>query len=165
VRRRIAKAAVVFGGIDVVAGRLYTLLTGLDDAGPQGKASLAEFNRRVGDAYMVKWQLLSSAIDHLCRCAAGQRRGRGRAGRGSGGAGAGQRRGRAGAGPGKGGARARGRRRGRAAPSLGFCLKLARSITHPFQPPPPPRWFFLLGYVIAVATTAITLTRQGDLSQ
>jgi hypothetical protein len=91
VRRRIAKASIVFGGTDIVAARLYTLMTGLEDSGPaQGMSSLAEFNKRIGDAYMVKWQLLSSAIDHVCR------------------------------------------------------------------------WLFITSYVTAVATTAITLTRQSS---
>jgi hypothetical protein len=69
VRRKVARAATVFGGIDIVAARLYALLTSDDHEHQKshGTISLAEWQTRVSDAYGLKWQLLSSAIDHMCR--------------------------------------------------------------------------------------------------
>ena len=68
VRGKIQKAASVFGGVDALALRLYNLLTGGEKSqAQQDPASLAEFRKRIGDAYGLKWQMLSSAIDHTCR--------------------------------------------------------------------------------------------------
>ena len=70
-RRKVERAVAVFGGTDVLASRLYALLMSNDHdhpaAGSHGTVSLAEWQRRVSDAYGLKWQLLSSAIDHTCR--------------------------------------------------------------------------------------------------
>jgi multidrug efflux pump subunit AcrB len=52
-----------------LARRLHATLGGGGTGGgeDQEEASLAEFEERLGDAYNLRWRLLSSVLDHACR--------------------------------------------------------------------------------------------------
>jgi hypothetical protein len=66
---RISRASLALGGLERLARRLHATLVGGGPGGAedQEEASLAEFKQRLGDAYNLRWRLLSSAIDHACR--------------------------------------------------------------------------------------------------
>ena len=68
-RRKARRAAASLGGVDALAERLHALLAGNGGPGGAGArgASLAEFHAAVGDAYNLRWRLLSEAIDRTCR--------------------------------------------------------------------------------------------------
>jgi len=65
-QRKIHRAALTFGGMHILSNRLYSTLVGgaaLNDE----QATLAEFKAKLGEAYNMRWRLLSAAIDQCCR--------------------------------------------------------------------------------------------------
>jgi hypothetical protein len=66
---RISRASLALGGLEPLARRLHATLVVGGPCSPedQEEASLAEFKERLGDAYNLRWRLLSSALDQACR--------------------------------------------------------------------------------------------------